>query len=343
VDEVNRRARWSLSDVAQLGRTSLVGVTLVITLQGVASSTRRASAADVVVALAAAAAFHAAVYMWNDLVDLPIDRTDPRRAASPLVRGMVSPTAVAVASTSFAAVAVLVAATAGVAAAVSMALALVLLGAYDLWSKSSVFPPLMDLVQGLGWAALAWFGAAMPGASSTATVWLAVFLTIAILLFNGVLGGIRDLANDAEHGARTTALLLGARAGADGVIHMPARVILYADVLHVAQVVALLIGMMTVDTSPWRISVLLAGAGVGGWVLLRGVLRRAGDRARALRTGFGYFAVMLLAPCLLVADGIGFSLGALTVVVFAVPWLCSRWLRATVRELSARRRAHVGL
>ena len=235
-------------------------------------------------------------------------------------------------------VALIVAAAAGISAVVAMSTSLLLLGAYDLWGKRAAFPPATDLVQGIGWAALAWFGATVPGDPSHLTVWLGVFVTIAILLVNGVLGAARDLANDADHGARTTTIFLGATVRPDGTIDVPRRVLLYADALHVLQVAVLVVGMTTTDSNTAQIVAVVAIPGVGGWLLLRAILRGIDDPRFALRAGFGYLVVMLLAPCLLVADGIDASLGLAIVLLFAVPWLGSRWLRTNVRDLFGRRR-----
>jgi 1,4-dihydroxy-2-naphthoate octaprenyltransferase len=95
---------------------------------------------------------------------------------------------------------------------------------YNLWSKTSRFPPLMDLAQAVPFGLMVVVGASLtspdgaPGASTVAAV---VWVTTWEALTN-VFGGLRDLEFDARVGLRTTPLMLGARV-VDGRVVIPAR------------------------------------------------------------------------------------------------------------------------
>ena len=194
-------------------RFSALGATAILPLLGAASVAPRIEPALLLGLLAAALLFHCFAYVLNDVIDLPIDRLEPQRATFPLVRGMVSPAqalafALAQVPLAFALTAWL---GGGPAAFGALALAFALMTVYNLWGKRAPFPPLTDLAQGLGWAALVVYGAALAGPPTPLTAALAAFEVVFILLINGVHGPLRDLANDLRCGARTTAILLGAR------------------------------------------------------------------------------------------------------------------------------------
>ena len=324
--------------IAQLGRTSLLGVTFVYTLQGAASAPDPAGLPRLLLALLAATAAHLAVYAWNDVADLAIDATEPRRAPSPLVRGTLTPRQVGVGAGAAAVVALVLAALAGGAALLAMAATLALLGAYDRWGKRAAFPPLTDAVQGLGWAALVTFGATASGGVGAATAWLGAVVVVQILLVNGVLGALRDLANDARHGARTTALWLGARPAPDGA-RLPTSIWVYAVLLHLAQVGLLLAGVASTAGPAPSAPTAVVGAGIvvavgaGCLALLVTALRSTSSPTASWSAGLGYILGMLALPTVLVTDGLDGPRLVALLVLFLTPWLASRWVRATARAV----------
>ena len=328
------RSEWRTA-IAQLGRTSLLGVTVVFALQGLASAGGVPSALEVVTTIVAASGFHVAAYLGNDIVDLPIDRTVERRASSPLVRGTVTRREAGVIVAVAAAVALVAAGSAGAGGAGAMALALALLGTYDVAGKRCVFPPLTDAVQGLGWAALAWSGASIGAGATAATAWLGAYLAMSIVLVNGVHGSLRDLGNDARHGARTTALLLGASVDASGRHRLPAGLWIYALTLHVAVVATVVVGLGALGGATPARTALALGAGVVCLGLLVVALRWSDRGAAAWPVSFAYLVVMMLLPTLLVVDQVRGALLWAIALLFAIPWLASDWLRAAVRRPAA--------
>src|SRR5690606_28046969 len=206
--------------------------------------------------VAVAMLFHVYAYLLNDVVDLDVDRREPQRAAFPLVRGAWTPAAALAIAAVQPPVAFLVTVLLGgdAAAFAMLAIAFAAMTAYNLWGERCAFPPLMDLVQAVGWASLLLFGAALAGTVGApmaraapvwaASVWGATAVTAYVLLVNGVHGGLRDLANDAACGARTTAMLLGARISA-GVLRIPRALIVYALGLHGVLFAAALVSWRT--------------------------------------------------------------------------------------------------
>jgi 4-hydroxybenzoate polyprenyltransferase len=174
--------------------------------------------------------FHAFAYILNDVVDLPIDRTQPSRAAYPLVAGRISPPlATAIAGLLVPLTAVYTHRHTHQPAAVGwLLLAFLCLAIYDLWGKKTAVPPLTDFIQGVGWAALLLAGAAASGQPTPLTWLTAAVVVVYILLVNGINASLRDVANDTAHGVVTTAVYLGTSANPDGTLCIPARLRLYA-------------------------------------------------------------------------------------------------------------------
>ena len=197
-------------------RISALGATVLIALLGTASAGGAASPASFAAAGLVAILFHVFAYVLNDVVDLEIDRTEPRRAGMPLVTGAIGPSAalaIALACVPLAGWLAAAAAPDGAAGPAIgwLALAFTGLTVYDLAGKRTPWPPLTDLVQGIGWAALLACGAWIGGGVTPLTIVLAAYVALFIVMTNGVHGSLRDLPNDGRHGIVTTATLLGAR------------------------------------------------------------------------------------------------------------------------------------
>lgn len=324
-------------------RLSALGLTVALPLVGAATVSPALPAGAAAGVVAVALGFHLFAYLLNDVVDLPIDRHEPRRAVSPLVQGTVSPGVALAVGGGGAVVALGVAVgwgAGGRRGPAALVLALGLMAAYDLWGKRSPVPWLLDLVQGLGWGALFLYGAAVRGPWTALTGWLFAFWTVFIVLANGVHGGLRDLANDARCGARSTAVAMGARAGGDGRVVVPRRMIAYAWALHGA-LVGLVVGAWASGGPPptgWARAVSLAVAlglgAAGGWALARAV--EAGGEPHALRLAGTLHLLLLMAmPVALLLPGLDPGFRALVVVGFAAPLAALGWLPDLVRWVRA--------
>ncbi|MEO8083115.1 MAG: UbiA family prenyltransferase [Ardenticatenales bacterium] len=220
-------------DVDGLLRVHFVFFSALLPVLGGVSVRRTLSPGAIAALVAIGLCFHVFAYVLNDVVDLPIDRTQPLRRRDPLVRGVIRPGQAL--GLALAAVPLGLALTlapplrGGWAAAIALCVGFGCMAVYDVYGKRAAFPPLTDAVQGVAWGSLAVVGALAVGGPTTAGTWVAAaHAALFILLINGIHGGLRDLANDVAGGARTTAIVFGARPRAAGGIDVPPAVAAFA-------------------------------------------------------------------------------------------------------------------
>ncbi len=213
-----------IKDIEHTLRGSFFGFTAMLPLIAAGTIDPDPAGAQIAALLCIAVNFHVFGYLHNDLIDLPIDRTQPQRANDPLITGRLQLShawllAVAQIPISFA-----IAALAGAELHAMLTLALGYLAtvAYNLYGKRCAIPMLTDALQGAAWFCLAVFGALLAGGFNALTFVIAAFGFAFILLINGVHGGLRDLANDLDHGRMTTAIYFGAHPIDAVSIHSPA-------------------------------------------------------------------------------------------------------------------------
>ncbi|HEX8690076.1 MAG TPA: UbiA family prenyltransferase [Solirubrobacterales bacterium] len=306
--------------VAQVGRLSLLGTTFIFVLLGVAAAEGDASPGRLAAVLAAAVFFHLSVYAWNDIADLRIDRSQPRRARSPLVSGQAGVRATAAFASGATLAALALAATQGGEATLWMALALAGLLLYDALGKRIAATVCADLVQGLGWAALVVYGATATGETAAVLAWIAAYVVFTILLVNGVHGALRDLANDYRCGARTTAIWLGARPLPNGGAAVPPRLLAYAVALQLTMAAILLGAAVAVDSlGTLEIALVLGGDLAAIALLLRG-LRVSGSPERSWLVALAHILLVLMLPLILVAERLDALELLLLLVLFGLPW-----------------------
>ena len=201
-------------------------------LLGAASVSPSLSSGQIVRLLAVTFCFHACTYLVNDVVDLPIDRTDPRRKDDLIVRGTILPWQAILAASLLPLLTIPLTMTLGGAwpAHVTLASGFVAITVYNVWGKSCPWPPVTDAIQGMAWGSLAVYAPYALGAEPNALTWLVgSYVAVFTLLFNGIHGPLRDLVNDFAGGAKTTAIFLGARpASGRRPARVPFAVSLYA-------------------------------------------------------------------------------------------------------------------
>ena len=300
---------------ARLVRLFSAGATLTYLLVGVASGTGGSSARTptlpvVLAAVVLGLLFHFFADVTNDVMDLPLDQTDPRRSADPLVSAVVSaPAALALALATLGPIFAVSAAVPE--SAWSLAGAVALLTLYNLGGKTAPVPFVGDLVQGAGWALLVLTGAQLAGGPTPLTAWSAAFVVGYVAMVNGVHGAIRDVQNDGLRGARTTASLLGARISATSEVELPLPLIATALAEHVLLCLLLLVPLVAGTFGyAWPI---LSIAGVCTVALLGAAslaLGRAYRQRRSLRAAMAYgtWHLFLMPAALLAAN------------LFRLPW-----------------------
>lgn len=279
-------------------------------------------------------AFHVYAYVLNDVVDLPIDRTEPRRAAFPLVTGRVSRAAALGVAVACVTIGLGLALAFGPTGSVAvLAGAYGAMAVYDLWGKRTAFPVVTDLVQGLSWAALLWWGAETAGQPTAATAWLAGGTVVFILLANGVHGSLRDLANDVRCGARSTAIFFGARPHAGGGVVVNTGFTAYAAVLH-AGVIFSVVAAVRTDPRPAAAAVaLVALLAAAATVLAYQAWAGRGDGWRMRRLGLLHLAFLLLLPLAAVSHHLDAATGAVVLMTVMAPIAANSWLPAALRAV----------
>jgi hypothetical protein len=168
-----------------------------------------------------AACFHVHISLVNDVIDLEVDATVPRRANNPLVKGLrgegvSKETAIVIASAGTGGAFLLAFALgAGLYAFLALLAAFLLIGTYNAWGKLCPIPPLTDVVQGLGLWALVLFGVWVADSRvrfADPSMWPLLSFSMGFtILITGIDGGLRDLVNDMRHRKITTAIFLRAR------------------------------------------------------------------------------------------------------------------------------------
>ncbi|HXH95136.1 MAG TPA: UbiA family prenyltransferase, partial [Thermoanaerobaculia bacterium] len=306
-------------EIGRFARLSIVGFSLLLPLAGAAAAAEHVSARQLAALIAVGLAFHVFAYVSNDVFDLPIDRTEPLRAGSPLVRGLIRPSlALVIALVPVPLTAALhlwAGGTPAAAAALLTAMALMLI--YNRYGKRVAFPLASDAVQAIGWVALALYGAfATTSAALTEPLgWLAAIVFVYVLLINGLHGGLRDIRNDAAHGARTTAIWFGAGADDDGRLLVPRSLVRYGAAL---QLVLFFLGVLSVRRWPLAVAMIIA-AYVVLFFLGREALRADATKREVIRAGFRHLYLSLgvvLVPFALFGSA---SVATAIVAVYAVP------------------------
>lgn len=210
--------------------TAIFGYTAVLPLIGAGTTGADVSVGQMGALLVTAVSFHIFAYLLNDIIDLPLDKTQPSRLNYPLVSGLMTlqrTRLLAVVQLPFLLLLWWLLDGNGLSL-LYLLWAMGGMAIYNFLGKRNPLPPLTDFVQGTSWAALLLFGAASV-AEPTSQTWLAAgFIIVYILLVNGINGSLRDLAKDLAFGARTTAIWSGARPFPTNHFSIPTRLRLYA-------------------------------------------------------------------------------------------------------------------
>ena len=213
-------------------RFEYLSVAIIFPLIGSATATTPLTGFHLLGILCGAFAFHIYVSLLNDIIDLPLDRTNPARAAYPLVKGSISSgTALVITLIQIPIAAAVIYWQSGPPAAYfSMALALGMMTIYDIWGKRSPFPPAIDVIQGIGFSSLVLYGATLTG-GLTSLSWLTFILGILWMVIINLLGGLHDLHSDLAFGVNTTPIYFGMRPyGKEETL--PSFVPYYGYILH---------------------------------------------------------------------------------------------------------------
>ncbi len=291
--------------------------------------------------------FHVFAYVLNDVIDLPIDRTQALRQSDPLVRGTIRPWQALL--TALLQIPLTIPLTnwlgGGREAHLTLLVGFVGMTAYNVWGKRNRVPPVTDAVQGAAWGSLALYAAYAIGGVPNVLTWvIAAYAAGFLLLINGIHGGLRDLTNDLARGARTTAIFFGARpgAGGDGAPRVPAGVPVFAYAISFALVLLSIVPLVRNDFGYGpgvRIAMLLV---IGTLNVVAVAMLRAVVRPRSgVLWDIAFRVQMLIVLLILPATFAPFVSAAVlwTIVVLEVVSLLPlEWTYRTVRWLRQRQR-----
>jgi geranylgeranylglycerol-phosphate geranylgeranyltransferase len=283
-------------------RFGAMGFSFVLPILGAGTAVSDPSATHVVGLCLVAVCFHAFAFVLNDVIDLDLDRTEPRRAAFPLVRGVIGPAsalwfALAQVPLSFV---IALSLRAEVAPLVALGGAYVLMTVYNVLGKKTPVPWLTDAAQAMAWAALTLFGAlSVSGDPSLLTYVTMAYVALYVQMVNGVHGGLRDLENDVRAGSRTTAICMGAHVTADGRSVPGKRMSIYAmtlqGILVGTALVPLAVGGSLSTPGMGRLALLaVVACGAAAFLLLSAGYRSLDARVEAKAVGLVHSVVTIL-------------------------------------------------
>jgi 4-hydroxybenzoate polyprenyltransferase len=337
-----RRVVGRARAVSRFARLSAVGATVVVPLLGAVTARSPVTAGDAIGLVVVALAFHLYGYILNDVIDFPIDRTDPRRQQAPLVAGSIgrrTALAIGLANVPIAIVALRsVDDAAGTQAALVLAIGAT--AAYDLLGKRLAHAVVADLVQAIAWAALCGCGALAIGTVTSSTVWLMTFFVVYILMANGVHGGLRDIANDVRHGARTTPILLGAEPLPGGGVRLGTRVTRYATALQWMLTIVSGGLLLSLDLEPGALVATALWWALGSALafgLLHSAIAASDVRARIMVLGALHLIMVIGVVAGVLAPVMPTALLALAITFYATPLLTYGWLLDAIRRRPDRR------
>ena len=334
-------------DWFRFGHVAIFGFTAILPHIGAATALGTVTGWQVAGLLGTAVAYHFFAYLLNDLIDLPLDKTQPSRMNYPLVSGLVTERQTWL--------------WVGVQLPVLLLLWWLLGGngrslfyliwavagmtIYNLWGKRSRLPPLTDLVQGSSWAAFLLFGAFSVGIPTPQTWVAAGFIVVYILLVNGINGSLRDLTEDFAFGARTTAIWLGARPIPPDHFTIPTRLRIYAFFWQVS--LALLAPLLpVVDKFPldrsealaWWLHIIFIILSTQCYLVLWQITKRISPVSQTMPWLMGHNILMLLLLFTAVLPIIDPLTRWAIILAFTLPLLTADWFIEQLQKSSTQNR-----
>jgi 4-hydroxybenzoate polyprenyltransferase len=342
-----KRASSTLFSLYQFIHFSVLGFSIILPLLSAATVSSQLTTYQILMFVGVAVTYHIFGYVLNDVIDLPLDRTQPLRSASPLVQGLIQPwIALTVALFQIPlALAFTFLLNASSLAYVILALGFGLVVVYNVWGKRSPFPVLTDVVQGIGFGALVLYGAVgIPGHHSELIGVIFAFVVVFIVMINGIHGSLRDLTNDLNNGAQTTAIFLGVRPlGTEGII-LPLRFRFYTLSLQLLLISIVLLPLLNnwfgYPLIAWRVTFSI----VITFILLSLILlivsaASTSNHPRLSFAGMLHISVSLSLLIVVFVSYIGSGLRWVLLIIYIVP-LCSnsilwnRLMRSTGKRKS---------
>jgi 4-hydroxybenzoate polyprenyltransferase len=312
-------------DVAQFIRFPALAFTLILPLLGAATASSGVTLGQMVTLLLVALMFHTFAYVLNDVIDLPIDRTHPMRQNEPLVRGLIHPQqALLIAVIQIPLAFVLTYWSGGnILAYSALGAAFALLAVYDLFSKRTAFPPLIDLAQALGWGLLVLFGVGVVADHLTELAWAPFLFSIVYVMIVNSLHSMKDIPNDVIYQAHTTPTFFGVRQTKSGA-YVPRSfkgyLFVWQGLLCSVILLPLIANWFEYSRKTWAIALSITGiVCLGTSLLLVAIFRLLHAPYKALSLGGSYYLFALMLPLLVVFPHLGLPERIVLLATFAIP------------------------
>ena len=270
--------QW-LIDAQQLIRFPALAFTLILPLLGAATAASEFTLGQMVTLILVGLMFHTFAYVLNDVIDLPIDRTHPMRQNEPLVRGAILPQQALFIALAQIPLAFLLTFWSGgnVLAYSALGGAFVLLAVYDIFSKRTAFPPLIDFAQALGWGSFVLFGVGVVSDHLTKLASVPFLFSIIYVMIINSLHSMKDIPNDVIYHAHTTPTYFGVRPTTSGA-HVPrsfkAYLFVWQGLLCGAILLPVIANWFAYSLEIWVITLGITGAICLGTTLLLGAIFR---------------------------------------------------------------------
>lgn len=323
---VGAQIRQLWQDTQELIRFGAIGLSTLMPLLGFGTVVVEPTTKLIVGLLGVALTYHIFGYVLNDVVDLPVDRLQPQRQKSPLVRGAISPSQALLLALLQLPLMFGIAWWLGASlpSYIALGIGVVCTVIYDLWGKKTAVPPLTDLVQGIAWGMLALFGALATNAPLTLETWLVTaYVALFIVQVNGVPASLRDLETDREAGLITTALYFNAKPLPNQGFVLSKQLKLYS--VGVQTAVFLLFIPLLFNGSNWLPTILallfLSGASYFLYVSLS-----SGQNRRGFVSSMAFYIILsLLTPLALTLGRVDTAVFALALFLGFLPLFMSSW------------------
>jgi 4-hydroxybenzoate polyprenyltransferase len=316
--------QWFL-DVMQFIRFPALAFTLILPLLGAATASSEVTLGQMVTLLLVALMFHTFAYVLNDVIDLPIDRTHPMRQNEPLVRGLIRPQQALFIAVIQIPLAFILAYWSGgnIFAYSALGGAFALLGVYDLFSKRTAFPPLIDLAQALGWGFLVLFGVGVVADHLTELAWAPFLFSIVYVMIINSLHSMKDIPNDVIYQAHTTPTFFGVRQTRSGA-YVPRSfkgyLFVWQGLLCSAILFPLGANWFGYSRTIWATTLSITGVVcLGTSLLLVAIFRCLHTPYKALALGGLYYLFALMLPLLVVFPHLELSEKIVILATFALP------------------------
>jgi len=199
----------------------------------------------------------------------------------------------------------------------------VLLAVYDIFSKRTAFPPLIDLAQALGWGSFLVFGVGVVSDHLTKLASVPFLFSIIYVMIINSLNSMKDIPNDLSYHVQTTPTFFGVRptnTGADVPLRFKVYLFVLQGLLCGSILLPLLANWFNYSLKIWAITLGITGiVSLGTFLLLVAILRLLQTFYKALSLGGIYYLSTLILPLVVFFPNLGLEGRIVISAAYAIP------------------------